>query len=174
MDTNSPLKNFGFLLHDVARLLRRRMDQSAHNLGLTSAQWRVLAHVARCETLKQQPLNQANLADLLDMEPITLSRQIDRMEAAGLIERRPDPADRRAHRLFLTDTAWPLVNSFRAVGAEVLKTALVGVSEEEVAALTDVLGRMRTNISGKPEAAEVRAATGIARSTTPVEEGRVA
>ena len=169
MDTNSPLKNFGFLLHDVARLLRRRMDQSAHNLGLTSAQWRVLAHVARCETLKQQPLNQANLADLLDMEPITLSRQIDRMEAAGLIERRPDP-----HRLFLTETAWPLVNSFRAIGAEVLKTALVGVSEEEVAALTDVLGRMRTNISGKPEAAEVRAATGIARSTTPVEEGRVA
>ena len=89
----SPAKSLGFLIQDVARLLRREMDQKAQKLGLTSAQWRILAHVSRCELLNQEPLNQASLAELLDMEPITLSRHIDRIQAAGLIERRPHPSD---------------------------------------------------------------------------------
>lgn len=166
----SPAKNLGFLLHDAARLMRRRMDQSAQKLGLTSAQWRVLSHVARCETLKQQALNQAGLADLLDMEPISLSRQIDRIEAAGLIERRPDPADRRAHRLFLTEAGWPLVNSFREVGAGVLATALVGVSDDEVANVISVLSRIRANMSGKPETDEFGVGVENSKIAAPVQE----
>jgi MarR family transcriptional regulator, transcriptional regulator for hemolysin len=154
MEPMSPSKSVGFLLHDVARLLRRRMDQRAQALGLTSAQWRVLAHVAKCETLGQEPLNQTALADLLDMEPISLSRHIDRAEAASLIERRPDPTDRRAHRLFLTDSARPLVASFRVTAGEVLNEALSGISEKEVAALIDVLDRIRVNVSAKPEREE--------------------
>jgi MarR family transcriptional regulator for hemolysin len=173
MQTMSPIKNLGFLLQDVSRLLRRRMDQRAHTLGLTSAQWRVLAHCARCETMKLQPMNQAGLADIMDMEPITLSRQIDRMEAAGLIERRPDPDDRRAHQLFVTENGWPLVNSFRAVGTEVLASALSGVSEEEVATLTDVLTRMRGNISGKPDTGDVDAGAEPSKTETLVEESHL-
>ncbi|HVQ11251.1 MAG TPA: helix-turn-helix domain-containing protein, partial [Methyloceanibacter sp.] len=83
-----PAKGLGLLVHDVGRLLRRKIDQRAQALGLTSAQWRVLAAVARTELLNQEPLNQAGLADQLEIEPITLSRLVDRMESAKLIERR--------------------------------------------------------------------------------------
>ena len=127
-----PGKSLVFLLHDVARLYRRRMDQRAQSLGLTSAQWRVLASIARTELLNQEPLNQATLAELMDMEPITVSRHVDRMEAAGMIERRPDPADRRAHQLFLTEAARPLVNSFRTLGSGCVADALAGISEAEI------------------------------------------
>lgn len=150
MQNLPPAKSLGFLLQDVSRLLRRRLDQRAQTVGLTSAQWRVLAYVARCEFLNQEPPNQASLADFLDMEPITLSRQIDRIEAAKLIERRPDPNDRRAHRLFLTENARPLVEAFRAVALEMMEEALVGISPAEVDKMVTILARIRANVSGKP------------------------
>jgi MarR family transcriptional regulator for hemolysin len=146
MTTISPAKSLLFLMHDVSRLLRRQMDQRAQALGLTSAQWRVLASVARAELLEQQPLSQAVLADQMDMEPITLSRHVDRMEAAGLIERRPNPNDRRAYGLFITDTARPLVDRFRRMSGDCLGSATNGVTDEEIALVTDVLTRMRANI----------------------------
>lgn len=149
-----PGKSLVFLLHDVARLYRRRMDQRAQSLGLTSAQWRVLASIARTELLNQEPLNQATLAELMDMEPITVSRHVDRMEAAGMIERRPDPADRRAHKLFLTEAARPLVNSFRTLGSGCVADALAGISEAEIETVTDVLSRIRTNILAMADDAE--------------------
>ena len=90
----SPAKALALVMHDVSRLLRRRVDKAAQTLGLTSAQWRVLAFVSRCEGS-----NQASMADHMDMEPITLSRHLDRMEAGGVLERRPDPNARRAPRL---------------------------------------------------------------------------
>lgn len=142
----SPAKSLLFLMHDVSRLLRRQMDQRAQALGLTSAQWRVLASIARVELLEQEPLSQAALAEQMDMEPITLSRHVDRMEAAGLIERRPNPHDRRAYRLYLTDTARPLVDRFRAMGSDCLGSATDGITDEEIALVTDVLTRMRANI----------------------------
>ena len=97
-----PAKGLGLLIHDVARLLRRRIDQQAQAVGLTSAQWRVLAYLARCEGR-----NQANLADLMDMEPITLCRQLDRMEAAGH-DRAPPRSGRPARLPPLSDRAGPL------------------------------------------------------------------
>ena len=86
-----PEKSFGFLLYDAARLLRRDFERRAKQLGLTRAQWSVLAHLARNEGT-----NQAAAADVLEIEPITLVRLLDRLEAAGWVERRPDPNDRRA------------------------------------------------------------------------------
>src|SRR5216683_818956 len=89
--------SFGFLVNDVARLFGRRFDHNGRRLGLTRAQCRTLGYLARNEGI-----NQAGMADLLEIRPMTLVRQIDRMEEAGWIERRPDPTDRRARRLFLT------------------------------------------------------------------------
>ncbi len=95
---------FGFLLHDTARLLRRDFERRSKSTGLTRAQWSVLAYVAR-----NQGSNQAALADMLEIEPITLVRLLDKLEAAGLVERRPDPADRRVRRLYLTEATGPLL-----------------------------------------------------------------
>ena len=153
-----PAKGLGLLVHDVGRLLRRKIDQRAQTLGLTSAQWRVLAAVARTELLNQEPLNQAGLADQLEIEPITLSRLVDRMESAKLIERRPDPADRRAYRLFLTEAARPVVADFRAIAFECVTAATAGVSDAEIDMVTDVLARIRANLVGRPDEAETAAA----------------
>lgn len=139
-----PAKALAIVMHDVSRLLRRRVDKAAQTIGLTSAQWRVLSYLARSEGS-----NQANVADYMDMEPITLSRQLDRMESAGMIERRPDPSDRRAHRLFLTDTGRRLMDGFRGVTAGVMEDFTDGISEAEIAMATDILARMRTNLTGK-------------------------
>jgi DNA-binding MarR family transcriptional regulator len=152
-----PAKGLGLLVHDVGRLLRRKIDQRAQAIGLTSAQWRVLAAVARTELLNQEPLNQAGLADQLEIEPITLSRLVDRMETAGLIQRRPDPADRRAYRLFLTEAARPVVADFRAIAYDCVMAALTGVSDAEIDIVTDVLSRVRANLVGKPDEPDVAA-----------------
>jgi MarR family transcriptional regulator, transcriptional regulator for hemolysin len=81
---NNPDRNLGFILHDAARLLRKRFEQKARGLGLTRSQWQVLAHLARHEGI-----HQGALAEILELEPITLVRILDRLQAAGLIERRP-------------------------------------------------------------------------------------
>ena len=151
MDNQMPAKGLGLLIHDVSRLLRRLIDQQAQEIGLTSAQWRVLASVARTELRNEEPLNQAALADQMDMEPITLSRLIDRMEQASLIERRPDPGDRRAHRLYLTEAARPLVARFRAVAGSCIGDAFTGVTDTEMDMVASVLSRVRNNLTGKNE-----------------------
>ncbi|CAN5121934.1 MarR family winged helix-turn-helix transcriptional regulator [soil metagenome] len=141
-----PAKNLGVLLHDVSRLLRNRLDAQAQEIGLTSAQWRVLVYLARNEGC-----NQAALADLMDMEPITLSRHLDRMVADGQTERRPDPSDRRAYRLYLTEQGRSLVTAFRSVTASVMTETVAGVSEAEMSTMIELLGRLRTNLTGKPD-----------------------
>jgi DNA-binding MarR family transcriptional regulator len=173
MQPLTPAKNLYLMVQDVARLLRRRIDQRAQAVGLTSAQWRILSSVARAEFLNHEPLNQAALAEQMDMEPITLSRQVDRMQAAGLIERRPNPLDRRAYRLFVTENSKPLLNSFRQVGTECMTSALAGISESELTTVMDVLSRMRTNIVSMHEDGHGHAPTASV-STIPLEKGRVA
>ena len=143
-----PAKGIGLLVNDVSRLLRRRIDQKAQAVGLTSAQWRVLSAVFRAELNNEEPLHQATLAEMMDMEPITLSRQIDRMETAGLIERRPDPVDRRVKRLFLTEAARPLVDKFRSVATSCYGDVLTGISDQEIEQLVDILTRIRANLVG--------------------------
>src|ERR1700742_5256215 len=99
-DVESNAPTLGFLLHDVARLLRRRFEQNARDSGLTRSQWQVLAYLANNEGI-----NQSGLAELLEIEPITLGRIIDKLETLGLIERHPHPTDRRTWLLHLVEAA---------------------------------------------------------------------
>lgn len=139
--TDKPL---GFLLHDVARLLRRRFDQHAHGEGLTRAQWHVVAVLKRNEEI-----NQSGLADLMDMEPISLSRHIDRLEANGWVDRRPDAEDRRAHRLYLGSRVQPLLDQMHRIAHDVFGIAFAGFSEGEANQLIDLLTRMRANLAAR-------------------------
>jgi MarR family transcriptional regulator for hemolysin len=138
-------RSFGFLLNDIARLLRKRYEQRARPLlGLTRAQWQVLAHLQRHEGI-----NQSGLAEILEIEPITIARLLDRMEEAGLVERRADPADRRARRLFLTERAKPMLEGGRLLGDEVRGEAFAGFDAGERESLIDMLLRVRGNLSEK-------------------------
>ncbi|MEI6485638.1 MAG: MarR family transcriptional regulator [Sphingomonadales bacterium] len=134
----------GVLVSDAARLLRRRFDARARRIGVSRAQWQVLIALARHEGI-----NQAGLAERLEVETITVGRMVDRLEEAGLVERRADPADRRAWRLFLTARAHPLLADLEAVAAEVRAEMLAGFTAAEDAALRALLTRLRANLSGK-------------------------
>jgi DNA-binding MarR family transcriptional regulator len=135
---------FGFLLHDTARLLRRDFERRSKGTGLTRAQWAVLAYVARNEGS-----NQAALADMLEIEPITLVRLLDKLEAAGLVERRPDPADRRVRRLHLTEATGPLLRQLQDLASETRESALAGLTDAERQQLTELLMKVRANLSGR-------------------------
>lgn len=134
----------GFLLADVSRLMRhefaRRMDAGAS--ALTFAQARALVYLARSEGLRQ-----VELASLLEVQPITLGRLVDQLDARGLVERRVDPDDRRAYRLFLRPAARPHLEAIRAVGASVRADALREVGTAQAAALSATLARMRDNLA---------------------------
>jgi DNA-binding MarR family transcriptional regulator len=131
-----------FLLPDVARLLRRAFDERARSIGVTRPQWRVLITLDRNESI-----NQGGLADLLEVEPITLCRMVDRLQEAGLVERRPSPADRRVWQLFLTDKSRPLLKQLRGVATELLEEAMAGISQAEQVQLDATLERVRANLS---------------------------
>ena len=152
-----PSRTLGFVLNDVARLMRKRFEQRARAaaLGLTRAQAAVLANLAR-----QEGINQVSLAQILELEPITLARLLDRLQAAGLIERRADPKDRRAHLLHLTDLAYPLLDRIFALAGEVRKDALAGIPEPDRDRLLDMLIEMKANLIER--AAEAEPATASA------------
>lgn len=137
-------ENAGSLVSDVARLMRRAFDERARDLGMTRPQWQVLSLLRRHEGI-----NQGGLADLLEVEPITLCRMVDRLQEADLVERRRDPADRRAWRLFLSDRAVALLEQLRPLAAEMLDAALEGLTEEERENLVSALDRIRQNLSRK-------------------------
>lgn len=154
-------RSFGFLVHDVARLFARRFNQRALLfLGLTRAQCRLLGYLARNEGI-----NQAGLADLLEIKPMTLVRQIDRMEEEGWIERRPDPADRRARRLFLTAKARPILARVLELSTEVRAEAFTGVGEAEGHHLIDLLRRVHANLSDRAPTSEREYALDMPRET---------
>jgi DNA-binding MarR family transcriptional regulator len=155
MSHEIPSRTLGFVLNDVARLMRKRFEQRARAaaLGLTRAQAAVLAYLAR-----QEGINQAALAQILELEPITLARLLDRLQAAGLVERRPDPKDRRAHLLYLTAAAYPLLDRIFALAAEVREDALAGVAEADRGRLLDLLIAMRANLVAVAAAAEAASA----------------
>src|SRR3974390_2113398 len=111
--TMSLQREIAFNLNDVARLLKTCADQRARDLGMTRAQWAVLARVENAEGLKQ-----CELADTLDLQPITLTRLIDRLCDSGLIERRADPDDRRAKRLYLTPAAGRVLDGLARIGMD--------------------------------------------------------
>jgi DNA-binding MarR family transcriptional regulator len=134
--------NIGTMLAQVSRLLRRSFDARARDMGVTRPQWQVLGVL-----FYNAGINQGGLAELLEVEPITAGRMIDRLQDAQMVERRADPADRRAWRLHLTDKGQRLLDELRPFAHETYEIALEGVSEAERAALMETLGRMRANLS---------------------------
>jgi len=134
-------REFSFTLNDVARMLRTYADHKAAQFGITRAQWVVLVRLDRSEGLKQ-----SELAEVLDLQPISLTRLLDRLCDCGLIERRPDPVDRRAKRLFLTPAARPLLEKLGDLGEELMATALAGVERESVERMVAQLGIVKENL----------------------------
>jgi DNA-binding MarR family transcriptional regulator len=135
-------RSFGFLVNDVARLFGRRFDHNGRRLGLTRAQCRILGYLARNEGI-----NQAGLADLLEIRPMTLVRQIDRMEDTGWIERRADPGDRRARRLFLTEKGRRVLTRIWDVASETRDEALARLSAAEADQVIELLRRVHATLS---------------------------
>jgi MarR family transcriptional regulator for hemolysin len=137
-------RELGFALNDVARLLRTYSDQRARELGTTRAQWAVLSRLQRCEGV-----NQSELAEALDLAPITLGRLVDKLTSAGLVERRNDATDRRAHRLYLTEKALPKLKVLGALAEDVMGKALSGLDEGSIVALHDGLARIKANLKNE-------------------------
>ncbi|MBA4780440.1 MAG: transcriptional regulator [Sphingomonadales bacterium RIFCSPHIGHO2_01_FULL_65_20] len=134
----------GFLLNDTARLYRRTLDGMLRDLGMTSLQWRTVAR------LKREPgMRQSELADLLEVEPITLSRMIDRLADSGMVCRKPDPNDRRAWNLYLTDKTDGLIRQLEVEARRVEDLAFAGLSEDERQMLAGLVERVRANLSRK-------------------------
>jgi DNA-binding MarR family transcriptional regulator len=136
---------FGFLTSDIARLLRKVFDQRARRVGLSLAQARVMIYLERLEGT-----NQARLADALEVRPISLARLLDRMQTSGWIERRPDPGDRRAHRLYLSAKARPVLSQIRSLAAQTRAEALAGLSVDEQQRLMGMMTRVHGNLIGHP------------------------
>jgi MarR family transcriptional regulator for hemolysin len=146
-----------FLISDVARLLRTCADHRARQHGMTRAQWAVLLRLERHEGLKQ-----SDLADLLDIQPITLTRLVDRLCDNGLIERRADPNDRRAKRLYLTAAARPLLDQVTEHVEELGQTVLQGMTSADIDAVQIQLSLARENL----KAAIGRNGHGASRTAT--------
>ena len=137
--------SIGRLISDSARLMRRFFDDKVRRIGITTAQWQVLTTLRRNEGC-----NQGRLAELLEVEPITLCRMVDRLQEAGVVERRKSPTDRRVWQLYLTDRAFGLLEQLGPVIAEVQSESLAGLSNTEQETLRHLLGKIRHNLSRSP------------------------
>lgn len=141
-------RNFGFILHDVARLLRTTFDRRVKALGFTRSQWWVLTHLFRNDGIMQ-----SELADILEVEKPTLGRLLDRLEAKGWVRREADAADRRVKRVFLTEEIEPALRAMRAAAAEMRRDALAGLSADEQARFVDTLLAVKANLNGSENGA---------------------
>ena len=135
------MENYAKEIVETARAIRRAFDKRAAVLGTTRAQWRVLARLSH-----EDGARQVELADWLEVEPITLCRMVDRLEEAGLVERRRDEADRRAWRIHLTGKAMPLIDELHGLADIFNRDLLDGVSEADRETASRVLARMRDNL----------------------------
>lgn len=145
--------NAGLLVHDIARLMRRIINAEGKALGLSLAQWRTLMHLSRREGCRQ-----AELAEVLEIAPITLGRLIDRMEKLALLERRPNPEDRRAVQLYLRPRARAIVERLWQFAAEVLAQSMRGMSVAQQRQLGQALVLARANLLAMAPAARGKAA----------------
>ena len=134
-------RNFGFILHDVARLLRATYDRRMKALGLTRSQWWVLTHLYR-----NDGVTQTELADILEIEKPTLGRLLDRLESNGWIRREEHTDDRRAKRVFLTEEVDPAMKAMRDAAAELRRDALAGLTREQQTQFVDTLIAVKANL----------------------------
>ena len=130
-----------FEIAETAHALRRAFDRRATGLGVTRAQWKVMFRLDRSPGLRQ-----VELADMLDIEPITLCRIIDRLEESGLVERRSDPTDRRAWLLYLADSARPLKAKLDALGDAMIAEAFADIDPSELERMKALLAQIRDNV----------------------------
>jgi DNA-binding MarR family transcriptional regulator len=135
-------RNYGFLLNDVARLLRNAYDRRVRSLGLTRSQWWVLNQLFR-----NPGLNQSELAEILEIERPTLGRLLDRLEAKGWVRREHDARDRRTWRVHLTEAVEPTLRTLRKVAAELMRDALAGLSAAERERFVDTLLAIKANLA---------------------------
>ncbi|MDG4717980.1 MULTISPECIES: MarR family winged helix-turn-helix transcriptional regulator [Thalassospira] len=153
--SSDPKQNIGFLMKDVTRLMRRNFMRHADEFGLTQAQMQALVYVARNEGIRQ-----VSLAEMLEIQPITTARLIDKLVEEGLVERRADPDDRRAFQLFATDAATPLLDRIFVVAAAAREEAMAGITPEMQHMLVSLLRQMHENLiavepGGKPSDAAI-------------------
>jgi MarR family transcriptional regulator for hemolysin len=140
--TPQPIKReIAFTIMDVARLLKTYADQRARQFDISRAQWAVLLRIDRTEGLKQ-----SELAEILDLQPISLTRLLDRLADNGLIERRSDPNDRRANRLYLKPAAKPLLDRLSELGADMMETVLEGMPPKSIDRMLEELGMLKDNL----------------------------
>lgn len=139
---NEDTHRIGFLLHDAARLLRRRFEARGSAYGLSAAQWRMLVTLVKAEGVAQ-----ARLAEVLEIEPISVSRLLDRMEEGGWVERRQAAHDRRVRMVFPTEQARDAFGKVKSMAGEVFSEALEGLSNDERATLVRGLETMCENLS---------------------------
>lgn len=135
-------ETIGFLLNDSARLFRRAFNARTKDSGITALQWRLISYLKRHEGIRQGPL-----AELIEVEPITLSRMVDRLVEADLVERRADPTDRRAWRLYLTPRAGDLLRTMRRTAEALNDEAAEGLTPAEREQLAALVERVRANLS---------------------------
>ena len=141
-------QNIAWLIPDVARSMRRDFDRRVRELGLTQAQWRAIAYLAR-----EEGINQTELAERLEVKPITLARLIDRMQLAGWVERVPDSSDRRVLRLHLTRSVQPILNELQAHANAAVNALLEGVSAADRKCVLKALQKMKTNLASAEQQA---------------------
>ena len=140
---------FGFLVTDVTRLMRKHFDRRAVRFNLTRAQWRALKLLSHREGMTQR-----ELAEMIEMEPIAVGRVIDRLQKAGFVERRADPNDRRAWRLYLTARAHAVVDDMDSISSGLFRDAQKGISAADLKTMISVLGRMKDNLTALDNADE--------------------
>jgi MarR family transcriptional regulator, transcriptional regulator for hemolysin len=141
-NTRAIESDFLFLIYDVAQLVRRHADKRARMHGMTRAQWAVLARLER-----EPGITQSRLAALTDVEPITIGRLVDRLEANGLIERHADRDDRRIWRLTLTRKSAAILRQIAAFRRELHEDMAQGLDEASLGTLVGCLQRMRANLT---------------------------
>ncbi|MEM5473788.1 MarR family transcriptional regulator [Hoeflea sp. AS60] len=136
------IDQFGFLVHDVARLLRKKFEKRGQEHGLSSAQWRLLVKVVR-----EEKATQARLAELMEIEPISVSRLIDRMEQGGWVKRCSHETDRRVKLVVPTDQSLAAYSDIKAVAVDIYNEAMTGLEEDQKQALVSALAIVVANLS---------------------------
>jgi MarR family transcriptional regulator, transcriptional regulator for hemolysin len=147
MNASSPTRpqvSLGYLIHEVARLMKRRFEDEARTHGITLPQWRTLAQIANSDGISQ-----AALAALIDTDPMTMSGILDRLEKRGLIDRTADPSDSRAKLASLTPAGVEHYSTAKTVGLAMFETALEGVTLAERQIVETALSKIRDNLSGQ-------------------------
>jgi len=137
--------SFGILVSDVSRLMRKEFDRRVKGTGMSRAQWDVIVQLSRFEGI-----NQVRLADLMDVEPISLVPLLDKLQAADYIERRPNPNDRRAYQLYLTPRTKPLLEQLEEIAVEFRDEMISGINADAQRAVVDALLTVKANLTNKP------------------------